>query len=50
MCKQIMLNVQHMEYVYLNVSFQSQEGLLYVENMSSDSLVKRTSFYYRHEC
>jgi hypothetical protein len=36
-----------MEYVYLHVSFQSQEDLLHVQNMSSDSHVKCISFPYR---
>ena len=33
-----------MEYVYLHVSFQSQEGLLHAQNMSSDFQVKHISF------
>jgi len=47
MFNQIMLNVQLMEYVYLHMSFQSQEGLFHIQNMSSDSHVKCISFSYR---
>jgi hypothetical protein len=47
MFNQIMLNVQLMVYVYLHVSFQSQEVLLHVQNMSSDSHPKYISFAYR---
>ena len=47
MFNQIMLNVQFMEYVNLHMTFQSQDGLLHVQNMSSDSHVKCTAFSYR---
>jgi len=47
MFKQIILNVQLMEYVHLHTSFQSQAGLFHIQNMSSDSHVKCISFSYR---
>ena len=44
---QITLNVQLMQYVSLHTPFQRQEGLLHIQNMSSDSHVKCISFSYR---
>ena len=44
---QITLNVQRMQYVSLHTPFQSQEGLLHIQNMSSDSHFKCISFSCR---